>query len=103
MNRRRLLQGVVAGAAGLLLPPSVGEVAAEVERRYWALGQMPERDVSHNLPPVWNGYVGDLEPGYALVRVTFPHVVYNRAEEQAFLRMVHPVIPVVRFASGKDS
>lgn len=43
MNRRRLLQGVVAGAAGLLLPPSVGEAAAAVERRYWALGAMPGR------------------------------------------------------------
>lgn len=60
MNRRRLLQGVVAGAAGLLLPPSVGEVAAEVERRYWALGQMPGR--------VGNGiYLRDLEYAPILV------------------------------------
>lgn len=44
MNRRRLLQGVVAGAAGLLLPPSVGEVAAEVERRWWSLGAVPGRE-----------------------------------------------------------
>lgn len=43
MNRRTLLRGMAAGAAGLLLPPSVGEVAAEVERRYWSLGAMPGR------------------------------------------------------------
>ena len=41
MNRRALLRGMAAGAAGLLLPASVGEVTASVERRYWALGGVP--------------------------------------------------------------
>lgn len=44
MNRRDLLRGVLGVAGGLVLPPSVADVAAEVERRYWALGQMPGRD-----------------------------------------------------------
>ena len=44
MNRRNLLRGFVGAASGLLVPASVGEVAAEVERRWWALGAMPGRD-----------------------------------------------------------
>ena len=43
MNRRDLLRGFAAAASGLLVPASVGEVAAEVERRWWALGAMPGR------------------------------------------------------------
>ncbi len=40
MNRRDLLKGVAGLTAGLLLPSTVAENAAEA-RRYWALGAMP--------------------------------------------------------------
>ena len=40
MNRRDLFKGVAGLAAGLLLPSTLQENAAEA-RRYWALGPMP--------------------------------------------------------------
>lgn len=44
MNRRALLKGIACVAGGLVLPASVGEVAAEVERRWWSLGAVPGRE-----------------------------------------------------------
>lgn len=43
MNRRTLLAGFVAGAAGLILPGGVSE-NAETARRWWSLGAVPGRD-----------------------------------------------------------
>ncbi len=49
MNRRDLLKGVAGLTAGLVLPASVAE-NAEVAKRYWSLGAMPNGRTSAFIP-----------------------------------------------------
>lgn len=63
MNRRDLLRGLAGVAGGLVLPASVADVAAEVERRYWSLGAMPGVEQA--------GRISDAVIRYALLKEQF--------------------------------
>ncbi len=56
MNRRDLFRGLAGVAGGLILPPSVADAAESVERRFWALGGMPGREI-----PAYYDVMADLE------------------------------------------